>query len=1118
MIPLYTLRLFDTFQLQVAEKQLSHFATERGQALLAYLLLNSDRVHTRAALAELLWPDQPARQSRQNLRQTISRMRRDLCLDALDDPFEGDYHTVRLDASRFAVDALHFGALLESCKAHRHRSVERCPTCADQLRQAVALYRGEFLTGLGVDESPIFEDWLLIQRELFHRQAVDALQTLIAYHRHLEDHTAVRGFAEQLIRLEPYQESAYVHFIEALALLGEREAALTHYDRCLAMLTDELGVAPGERLSHLYTQLKQFSEPVALMKEMQRQLPPLSRRHHFPQFLVPFFGRQKEIAQIGARLADPHCRILTIIGPGGIGKSRLLTEAAHHINPLNYPDGLYFVPLAPISDLEGMIRAIADAIAIPLQGGSIQSQLLLGLAPLRLLLVLDNFEHLMDAVPLVLEILEKAPGVSCLVSSRHPLQLQAEWLLPLNGLDYPAEANDPQIAQYSAVAFFLDRARRMRPDFDPSPADYAAILEICRLVSGMPLAITMAASWLSAHDCATLAAQIGKNLDFFAVPLRDLPSRHQSMRATFEVSWRLLPPSAQQALAHLSIFHDTFSHDAMQAVTPSSTLDLSQLVSHSLVTRVTADRYTLHELVRQFAAEKLDALGQTETVRRAHTSYYLTLLGDAEAEIRGPAQLRAVGRLRVDLPHLRAAWLTAAVEHQWDLVQRSLMSFERFWLAVGTHADGHHLLAVTAEHLTQDLNEEAWQPSLNGNNTPPSSGQRYELLTRIKLAQGHFAQTYAPLREAIAVVQQAFTLAQGSETVSADLMGEIHLMLSRLYHQQGNLSPAEHHLNEAYAQLGQSTDLALQALLYLELSRLSGHKGDEAERRLHLEHAMTLAEQSGDLHVDVTVRRYLTHMQNRWGDYTRVRHHIERLLHSAQLIQNVAIEAYALNLYAGYYFQMGDFDRMAAYHERAVPLLHKIGSIQALAIYYMRQGLCALFVGDLARAMTWSQDAISFARSYHYRDIEAFALILLGRVQTAAGTFDAGWQSFAQAMQQMDQYGRMPDYLAAVVGQASILCSQGKAFAAMTMIEPSLDTILTGDLGVIVDYTHVYADAYRILRAAEDPRSEALLARARSVLTRVISTIPTAELRHSFEQNIPSHRLILTQQPHLPAR
>ncbi len=1104
MSPQVNVTLFGIFELHINGTPLSRFATERGQALLAYLLLNPSPTHTRAALAELFWPEQPHKLSRQNLRQTLSRMRRDLQSGPGSDPFGSDYHTIQFDASLFSVDALRFQAILHDCQKHAHAALDRCAPCAARLHQAVALYGGELLMGLSVDDSPAFEEWLLLQREVFHRQVVDALQTLIRYHRGLQAHATVRPLAAQLIALEPYQESAYAYLIEALALLGEREAALAQYDRCLAMLTDELGVAPGQELTQLYAQLNHFRQPEVLMQAVQRQLPKPGKRYHFPQFLVPFFGRQMELAHIVERLADPSGRLFTVTGPGGMGKSRLIVEAAQHLNPLNYPDGLYFVPLAAARGTEEVIHAIADALSIPLaEGGKPQQQLLRGLAKQTLLLVLDNFEQLMESVPLILEILQAAPAVTCLVSSRHPLQIEAEWQLLLDGLDYPSEAKAEAkskvqpIEQYSAVAFFLERARRTQPNFKPTDADLRTILEICQWVKGMPLAISMAASWLSIYDCATIAAQISQSLDFFATPLRDLPARHQNIRATFEISWQLLPDSAQQTLARLSIFHDTFSQEAIERVAEASPLDLMRLISHSLVTRVAADRFTIHGLIRQFCAEKLTELGDTVAMRRAHSRYYLARLAAEGQEIVGTGQFQAIGRLRLDLPNLRAAWVTAGVHGDWVTVQQSQQAFARFWSIIGMQAEGQRLAAEVRHALAGSTADPAF-----------SAAQQSDLLARLQLIEASFAYTHAPLAEVVEAAHHALALAEEQPCGAPDLLGEIHLTLSWLYHHQGRRSQVEHHLNEAYQRLHTSSDYAIQSRLYMELSALAGQKGDLAQRLALLEKAVVLAEQSGDLMADFMARRYLVHIQNRSGDFSTVRHHLDHLLHNARLVKNVLIEAQALNLYAGYYYYLGDFKEMATYNLQCYPLLKKAGNLLHLSIYYMRKALHALFTGNETTTIEIAQQTIQLAQEFQHLDLQALASILMGRAYVQKGELAAGWDAFARAMQILDKHGRSMDFQTAVLGQATILLAQGKSHEALAMIEPYLPEILTGDLGIVVDQSHVYADVYRILCACDDPRAAALLARARAVLTRIANTIPNAELRQSFWQSNPSNRLI----------
>ena len=1122
MLQPYTLQIFGPIRLQIGDALVGRFPTKRGQALLSYLLLNATQVHSRISLAELLWPEQPEKQSRQNLRQTLTRMRQDLgvglaagALPALPDPFTGDYHTLQVDAGLFAVDALRFRALLQACAEHNHTAMDRCPICAGQLRQAVALYQGELLAGLSVEDSPAFESWLLMERELFHRQVVDALRTLIAYHRTLYEHAAVRDLAERLIALEPYDEATYVHLIEALALLGERAAALACYDRCATLLLEELGMRPSDVLQKLHAQLVRFADAKELKQALQGPSVETIQRLHFPHYLSPFFGREAELAQIVELLADPRCRLLTVTGPGGIGKSRLIVEAAQRVNALNYPNGLYFVPLASLTQPEEVIRAIADALSIPPdEGGKLQNQLARALAKQRLLLVLDNFEQLMEAVPLLMDLLSAAPALTCLVSSRQPLQVEAERQLPLGGLAYPTEKdqllNQPPMSalfgRYSALAFFVERARHIAPAFTPTGEDWPAIVQICRLVQGMPLAITMAASWLSIYDCATIAAQISHNLDLFQVALRDLPKRHQNLRATFEVSWQLLPVGAQKALARLAVMRGAFTRAAAEQVTQVSPADLAYLVTHALVTRVSADRFVLHELLRQFAAEKLDQLGEREDARRAHSRYYLGLWAAEETNLIGKDQHQSIARLHEDALNLSAAWLAAGYARDWLPLHKSLAAFEHYWSVTGMHAEGRRLAAAIEEHLLADLAQSERLTDVDEGGL--SLVEKRMLLARLQLVQGMLLRSHAPLSDTLAVLHKALATASDLPESASDLVGQIHLNLSANYNYQGSSVKWEKHLDLANQRLQDSTDHALRARLYVELSVQAGNKGDLPGRIELLKQAVRLAEQSGDLSIDFYARGFLVFIQTRWGDFSEMFHHVGIILDNARLVQNVLAEARALNFAAGYYFHVGDWEQMTRYHAQALPLFEQIGDPVHLAILYVRRVLHALFVADLPRAIALAQQAIQSGLTNQHMILESIASTLLGRAYVQTGDLASAWDAFARAMRVASTQGNAQEGLQAVLGQSMIRLVQGEAAAARQALDPYLPTILSGSLAGLIDYDHIYADAYRILRAANDPCAGQLLARGHAVFSRIADTIANEVHRRSYWQSNPARRFV----------
>ncbi len=1121
----FSVRLFGPFTLQIDGTPLARFATVQGRALLAYLLLRPDQFHAREKLADLFWPEHVPSKARQNLRQTLSRLRRDLSHNP--DGFLVDRNTVRLSAELYDVDALRFQALIATCAAHSHRAVERCIACCTRLEEAVDLYRGELLAGLNIDASPDFEEWLLQRREYFHLQAVDALRTLLLHHQTLQDHASVRRFARRLIELDPYQESAHASLIEALAQMGETRAALDHYDRCVALLADELGVAPGDALVNLGQKLRLASPQENVGAPLVPSLSPAPRFHHFPATLTPFFGRQAEVAHIIERLADPNCRLLTVTGPGGIGKSRLIVEAARQISPLDFPDGLYFIPLAPLTESTSVAQAIAASLEIPLvEGIPARRQLLRELADKDLLLILDNFEHLMESIPLLLEILARAPGVSCLVSSRLALQVQAEWLLPLGGLTFPDVVEDssqpqphffpyptasqpatlattPPFEDHSAVALFLDRARRVRPGFALDDANRTAILSICRLAQGMPLAISMAASGLAVHDAADIATRMARSLDLLRAPMRDLPPRHQSMRAAFAVSWDLLDSPAQRTLARLSVFHGGFDLAAAQAVTGASPLDMARLVTASLITHQADGRYSLHELLRQFAAERLAQIGLDNPARQAHSRYFLALLAEESTHLHAHGQPQAIRRLAPDLANLHAAWAAAAQDRDWPLVAESLQPYFQFLHVLGLGVQGLAQLEAASAVLEEYVGQ---APAAMGPGAPLDLGQLWELLARLKLAEGRLLQNAAPFGRIEGLLQEALQFAGQMADAPQDLLGEIHLALTKLYNQQGQRRQAEEQMHQARRLLRDTDDHALQARLHLELATQIGEHGDTPQRRFYFEEAVRLAEASGDLVVEAITRRYLIHVQFRGGDFSQADHHLHRLLDNARLLQNPLAEAIALTHFAGYRFFMGDFPGMAAYDAQSLPLIWRVGAPLPMGRTFMRQGLAALYTGDLAAGIEIAEQALAHARDYRSLDVEGAVSTLLGRLRLAQQDLDGAWQAFARGAEIVHQEGRATDTISARLGQAAVRLAQGEPVKARSMIEPLLPEVFHTLLGFVPDRGFVYLQLFRILAANQDLRAEQLLRRALSHLTRIAATIADEHDHHSFWECVPDYR------------
>jgi predicted ATPase/DNA-binding CsgD family transcriptional regulator len=376
--------------------------------------------------------------------------------------------------------------------------------------------------------------------------------------------------------------------------------------------------------------------------------------NNLPSQPTSFIGREKELAEVAALLADPNCRLLTLVGAGGMGKTRLAIQAAADQHP-HFADGIYFVPLAPVSSPHLLPAAIAEALQISFfRSEDPRIQIVRYLSQKHLLLVMDNFEHLLDGARLLAELLQAAPNLKILVTSRERLNLQEEWLLSLDGLSYPTASFADALENYSAIQLFIQRARQVKTHFSLDE-NAVAVLSICRHVEGMPLGLELAASWLHRMSCQQIVAQMTHNPDFLTTSLRNVPERHRSLRLVFEQSWNLLSDEEQKVLTDLSGFRGGFDLQAAEYVASASLTILARLADKSLIRLNVDGRYDIHELLRQYAAEKLMHRDSADHPALRHLKYFANLVEEGEIYLFGREQVAWFDRLEIEFNNLRAA-------------------------------------------------------------------------------------------------------------------------------------------------------------------------------------------------------------------------------------------------------------------------------------------------------------------------------------------------------------------------------------------------------------------------------------------------------------------------------
>lgn len=404
---------------------------------------------------------------------------------------------------------------------------------------------------------------------------------------------------------------------------------------------------------------------------------------NLPILPSPLIGRQHEVDELCKLLRDPHCRMLTVAGPGGMGKTRLALETASRTQP-DFEDGVYFVPLAPIQSSRYLIPVIADSMGFTLQGEhEPKEQLFNYLKDKHTLLLIDNLEHLLGDASIsefFAEILAKTSKLKLLVTSRESAGLQGEWIFEVHGLPIP-EGTD---IEGTSVELFLQRARRAHVSFDATTEDYPAIVRICNLVNGMPLGIELAAAWVRTLSCREIASEIEHGLDFLSISAKDVPARHRSIRAVFDHSWKLLSEEEQNVLLRLAIFQGGFSREAAGDIADATLPVLSALVAKSLVRRSGTGRYDLHEIIRQYAAERLtDQPKVKEEAQALHGRTFIRFLGQEDLPLRSSTQRESLAKLIADIDNIRSALEWALAHQEFVILETGLRAYSTLYDTLG---------------------------------------------------------------------------------------------------------------------------------------------------------------------------------------------------------------------------------------------------------------------------------------------------------------------------------------------------------------------------------------------------------------------------------------------------
>jgi predicted ATPase/DNA-binding SARP family transcriptional activator len=645
----------------------------KATALLAYLAANK-KTHGREALATMLWPDADHGTGLGRLRRAVHRVNSSLGAQVLTATREqvqlNPQVGLWLDVDEFR---------LQADEGRATAGAEAVPS----LTRAAELYVDHFLSGFTLPDSVAFDDWQFFQAESIRRLLDEVLVKLTGILGGQREWEPAIASARRRVLLDPLQETAHAELMMLYAQAGEQAAALRQYEQCRRILEAELGIAPRPETTALYQAIKAKAFPqrapaggpgrpaVVLSPGPARDL---------PVYLHPYVGRAQELAGIRHLLAGGEDRrLLTLTGPGGIGKTHLAVEASRGVAE-SFPDGVHFVCLASVGSASRLLAAIAERVGLHVRDKvPAREQLLAYLSDKCMLLILDNFDDLLPDARFVAHLLEAAPRLKVLVTSGERLNLAGESVYVLDGLATPATGDAVDVQASDGIQMFLQYARLAHPRLEILAADVEHAARICRLVQGMPLALMLAAGWLEVLSFREIADEIAHNLDFLETPLRNVPERHRSVRAAFQHAWDRLPPADQRVYRWLSVFRGGFTRQAARHVAGAGPHTLRRLGDKSLISLHTT-RYGVHELLRRFASDCLEAAGEKDEAQRLHALYFLKWTAGLELDPTKPgAWRRAVDEIEADLGNIRAAWSWALRRGQEAALQQSARSLQPFF-------------------------------------------------------------------------------------------------------------------------------------------------------------------------------------------------------------------------------------------------------------------------------------------------------------------------------------------------------------------------------------------------------------------------------------------------------
>ena len=935
--------------------------SRRAVALLAYLALTKGK-HRRDSLINLFWPDYDQTRARTLLRRNFYILNKAIGSDWL----ERDDENIGLNtAADIWVDVDSFHDFLAECESHRHAPSEICPSCLQPLTKAAGLYKNDFLKGFSMKDSHNFDDWQFSQTQSLRSEMIRALERLGHCLREDGKYEKAITYAGRWLEMDRADEEAHRLLMESYAKTGRRSAALRQYEECVNILEKELGEAPQEETLKLYRAIKEnaFSnekvsptgeasptERGASMKrqvqlaKFPRDLPDpqrwegkgVEKKPNLPLPPSPLIGREKELPELRELLLNENIRLTTLTGTGGSGKTLLALQVALDLVGVFEHDA-YFVDLSPVRDPDLVVFIIAKTLGVREIGGqALFESLKEFIYKKHMLLLLDNFEQVVEAGPKLVELLGACPRLKILVTSREELMVRGEQVFRLSPLDLPkSDLNTTSLKELTrneAVRLFVERAVSAKHDFTLTKENASTIARIVIRLDGLPLAIELAAARIRLFQPQDILSRLDDRFRLLADGSRDLPARQRSLQSTLDWSHDLLEKEDKVLFRRLAVFVGGCTLEGVEAVSKTAgDLDIdilegiSSFVSKNLLRQVEAysegingePRFSMLETIRKYGLEQLRESGEEEEIRQHHTEFYLALAEKADPELRGRDQLQWLDRLELEHDNLRAAlewsleggvWAWSSLSESTDVPLRLAATLWTFWYMSDYLVEGGEWLEKVLSIRTK-------------------SAQRSSARTKVLIGAGFLA------------------------------------------HLQGDYDRATARFNEGLSRSRESGDKWGIAYSLNGLGAVARIQGDLGRATPLLEESLALSREIEDKVSIAWSLRFLGLTESNQGNYDRALRLLEESMTRFREMEDKISVSYTLPALSYVVLKKDDYNRALELLEENLTLARELGEKGWMASALHRLGNMALLQEDYGRAAELLKESLSLLDERSKRNI-----------------------------------------------------------------------------------------------------------------------------------------------------